>query len=115
MKIIAIPIFGTRVSSRFDCADNLLVVTSEKGKVNRVERVSFVQANPLERINMLAQLGTDVVICGGLTETCANKLSDCHIQVIPWVRGEAEEVVQQFLHGKLTNHKADKGPSQLQI
>jgi predicted Fe-Mo cluster-binding NifX family protein len=101
MKTIAIPIFGTRVSSRLDCAESVLLVTVDDSTVKKREQVRLVQTNPLEKINMLIQLGVEVVICGGITEICSNKFNDCGMQVIPWVRGEAEEVLSQFLAGKL--------------
>ncbi|MDL1876159.1 hypothetical protein FBQ85_13445 [Cytophagia bacterium CHB2] len=68
----------------------------------------MVQTNPLEKINMLMQLGVEVVICGGITEICSNKFNDSGMQVIPWVRGEAEEVLSQFLAGKLAKIFPDR-------
>jgi predicted Fe-Mo cluster-binding NifX family protein len=101
MKTIAITIFGTRVSTRLDCAESVLLVTVDDSTVKKREQVRLVQTNPLEKINMLMQLGVEVVICGGITEICFNKFNDCGMQVIPWIRGEAEEVLSQFLAGKL--------------
>jgi predicted Fe-Mo cluster-binding NifX family protein len=101
MKTIAITVFGTRVSSRLDCTEGVLLVTIADCAVEKREQVRLVQTNPLEKINTLLQLGIDVLICGGVPEIYANKLRNSGVQVIPWVRGEAEEVLSQFLAGKL--------------
>lgn len=106
MKTIAITIFGTRVSSRLDCAEGVLLVTIADGAVKKREQVRLVQANPLEKINTLLQLGIDVLICGGVPEIYANKLGDSGVQVISWVRGEAEEVLSAFLAGKLAKTRS---------
>lgn len=76
MKTIAITVFGTRVSSRLDCAESVLLVTVDNNTVKKRERVRPVQFNPLEKINMLIKLGVDAVICGGITEVCSNRFND---------------------------------------
>jgi len=101
MKTIAIPIFGSRVSSRIDCAESFLLVSVERGEIRKRETVRLVATNHLEKINMLIKLDPDVLICGGLTEVCANKLQSSHLQVLPWIHGEAEEVLSLYLEGKL--------------
>jgi len=101
MNTIAITVFGTRVSSRLDCAEGVLLVTVEDGAVKKRDQVRLVQTNPLEKINTLLLLGIDVLICGGVPELYANKLRDSGVRVISWVRGEAEEVLSQFLAGTL--------------
>jgi predicted Fe-Mo cluster-binding NifX family protein len=98
---IAIPVFGSRVSSRLDCSECVLLVTIEDGNVVRRQETRWMHVNPLEKIRLLLQEGVDVLICGGLTETCANMLHDTTIEVIPWVRGEVEQILFQFTEGTL--------------
>lgn len=98
---IAIPVFGNRVSSRLDCAESILLVSIEDGKIVRRQETQWTHVNPLAKIRMLVQEGVEVLICGGLTETCANMLHDTDIEVIPWVRGEVEQVLVQFTEGTL--------------
>jgi predicted Fe-Mo cluster-binding NifX family protein len=98
---IAIPVFGNRVSSRLDCSESILLVSIEEGKVVRREETRWTHVNPLEKVRLLIHEGVNVLICGGLTETCANMLHDTDIEVIPWVRGELEQVLVQFTEGSL--------------
>jgi predicted Fe-Mo cluster-binding NifX family protein len=101
IQTIAIPVFGNRVSSRLDCSESVLLVTIEDGSVVRRQETRWTHVIPLEKIRLLVQEGVDVLICGGLTETCANMLHDTDIEVIPWVRGEIVQILFQFTEGKL--------------
>jgi predicted Fe-Mo cluster-binding NifX family protein len=105
MQTIAVPIVGNRISNRLDCSENILLVSIEKGVIKKRETIRFVQANPTAKINMLVQLGVDVLICDGITEFYSNKLQNSPIQVIPWISGEVEEVLAQYLEGKLPKNK----------
>lgn len=99
--MIAIPVFDTRISSRLDCSENVLVVSVDQGRIEKREVIRLLSSNPLDKVNDLIQLGVDVVICGGITDICFNRLKNSHINVIPWLRGDADEILTQFLEGKL--------------
>jgi len=106
MKTIAITIFGNRISNRIDCCETVLLVSIEKGVIKKREKVHLVQTNPSMKLDMLIELGVDVLICNGITRFCSNKLSDSNIEVIPWISGEVEEVLTQYREGRLTNFEA---------
>jgi len=101
---VAIPVFGTRISSRIDCAESFLLVLLDDKTIKKRKTVHLITENYLERINMLIKLGPDVVICGGLWETCANKLKASEVHVIPWVQGEVDDVLSEYLNGDLTSN-----------
>jgi predicted Fe-Mo cluster-binding NifX family protein len=98
---LAIPVFGNRVSSRLDCSESILLVNIEDDVIIRRQETRWTSVNLLEKIRLLVQEEVAVLICGGLTETCANMLHDTGIEVIPWVRGETEEVLVRFMQGTL--------------
>lgn len=98
---IAIPVFGHRVSSRLDCSESILLVSVDDGTILRRQETRWQHLNSLERVQLLLQEGVEVLICGGLTETCARMLQDTGIEVTAWVRGEVEEVLFQYLLGTL--------------
>ena len=81
-KTLAITTFGDRVSPRLDCAESALLVTLEDGEIVGYASVRLVQTNPLQKIDLLVRLGVDVLICGGLTEACAQKLETTVIILI---------------------------------
>jgi len=98
---LAIPIFGPRVSPRFDYAPGLLLFNLEDGKVVGSEKFSFQAWDRLQRLQKLQELGVQTLICGGIDGNSAQILSDCGIRVIAWVAGEADEAMRCFLQGKL--------------
>ena len=98
---VAIPIFGPRVSPRFDCAPSLLLFSLENGRVTEYEELPLVSWDPWQRVEKLKELNIQALICGGIDGQSAQMLMNYRIQVIPWVAGEAEEALEAFLKGKL--------------
>ena len=98
---VAIPIFGPRVSPRFDCAPSLLLFTLEDGKVVGSEKFSLQAWDRLQRLQKLKDLGVQTLICGGIDGNSAQVLADNRIRVIAWVAGEADEAMRCFLEGRL--------------
>ncbi|MCK4547184.1 MAG: hypothetical protein KAW17_07060 [Candidatus Eisenbacteria sp.] len=99
--VIAIPIFGSRVSPRFDHAQELLLIKEAEGRVVESKRVIFGDSGPLERVARLAALHTNVVICGGISGFLARQLAFRGVRVYSWVTGEAEDALGCFLTGQL--------------
>lgn len=98
---LAIPLFGARVSPRFDYAPRLLLLSIEGGKVVSREEIPL---NPLvlwQRVEKIKELKVDVVICGGIDEGSKCWLIDHQIQVIPLIAGEARRALIDFLAGRL--------------
>lgn len=98
---LAIPLFGPRVSPRFDYAPRLLVLSLKEGKVVSGKEIPL---NPLEawqRVEKLKELGVEIVICGGIDEGSKCWLVDHETQVIPLVTGEVNRVIKDFLAGRL--------------
>lgn len=100
---IAIPLFGTRISPRFDCAPGLLLITTDsKGKdIIEKNEIIFINNNYIERINQLKSSGVDVVICGGISNDMLELLKGQNIKVIPWVTGESQDALSLFLQRRL--------------
>jgi len=98
---IAIPIFGPRVSPRFDCAPSFLLFTVENGEVIDHEELFINALDPWQRLERLRELNIQALICGGIDGNSERILRSHQIRVIPWVAGEVEEALESFLKGKL--------------
>lgn len=98
---IAIPMFNSRVSPRFDFASKVLVATIDGGKVVEREKYSLINLNPIRRIALLSELGIKVMICGGISSFSQRLIMGNGINVIPMVQGEVEEVLNLFINGNL--------------
>jgi predicted Fe-Mo cluster-binding NifX family protein len=99
---IAIPMFNTRVSPRFDFASKILVTTIDRGKVTDRETYSLINLNPIRRAGLLSDLGVNTILCGGISDFSQRLIAANAIEVIPMVQGEVEEVLDLFINNKLT-------------
>jgi len=98
---VAVPLFGTRVSPRFDCGAALLVAQVDDGVVASTEQVADAARNSLQRIARLRELGVDTVICGAITGFLLRHLAANGIRVFPWVFCEAGEALAALARGEL--------------
>ena len=81
---VAITLFKTRISPRFDCAPRLWLITTadESGKIIKRKEMVFQNGDHFARINQLITEGVDVVICGGISSDMLELLSRKNIKVI---------------------------------
>jgi predicted Fe-Mo cluster-binding NifX family protein len=101
MKTILVPVFNQRISSRLDCTDNFKIVKIEKNVVKDIESIQLVAKNQLEKLNLIITMKPDTVICNGLTDLYKNEFLKNKIKIIPWIHGSFEDVIQNFVKGKL--------------
>ena len=101
MKTIALSVYGNRISSRLDVAEKMMIVSADDNTVKKKQSLLLQESNPIKKINTIIELKPDVLICGGLTEICAQMLEHSNIVVISWVQGSSEEVLQAYLGGLL--------------
>ncbi|MBT8391962.1 MAG: hypothetical protein HKP17_03335, partial [Ignavibacteriaceae bacterium] len=102
MKRIALSTFNNRISSRLDSADEIQILTLKDKLVKKTETIRIIPSSPLDKIQQILELNPDVLICGGLTQLCDSKLKNSKINVIPWVKGNTEEVLKEFIEGRLS-------------
>ena len=102
MQKIAVSTFRNRISSRLDSAEEILLLTIENEQVKNRETIRMIPSSPLDKMHQIKELHPDVLICGGLTQLCNNKIKNYSITVIPWMKGYTEEVISEFLDGKLS-------------
>ena len=100
--MVGIPLFGTRVSPRFDCGAVFLVAQVENGAVMSTEQMADAEGNSLQRIARLRELGVDTVVCGAITGFLLRHLAANGIRVFPWVFCEASEALEALARGELS-------------
>jgi len=93
---VALPVWQGQVSSVFDFAHKLLVIELKNGgETDRQEIVLVEQSDP-ERAAMLKQLGVGVLICGAISRPLAEMINGSGIQVLPFVKGSAEQIINAY-------------------
>ena len=98
---VAVPLFGSRVSPRFDCAQIVLVLTVDAGDGTQRQELVASSWAPHERINRLAELGVETVICGGIDWWSAQSLQAAGITVYHSVTGEVDQALASLKRGEL--------------
>lgn len=97
----AIALFGTRISPRFDCAQDFMLITIDKQKILHKETETIADKPSLIKIKRLIDLQVKTVICGGIDLTSREYLRSHKIHVLPNVTGEAEDALCAFINGTL--------------
>ncbi len=99
---VAIPIWNDRISPVFDVAERLLVVDVENGaEISRSEAV-VAETSIAARSKKVTDLGVNVLICGAISLPLEQMLVSVGVNVIPHICGSAEDVLQAFISGQLT-------------
>jgi predicted Fe-Mo cluster-binding NifX family protein len=99
---VALPVWQGQVSSVFDFAHKLLVIELKNGgETDRQEIVLVEQSGP-ERAVTLKQLGVGVLICGAISRPLAEMINGSGIQLLPFVKGSVEQIVNAYKTGQLS-------------
>jgi len=98
---VAIPLFGSRISPRFDYCQEILIVTVEEAQIIDRKIVSVSSLTPIQRIAELCNRNVKAVICGGINGFLYNHLKNTGISVVYDVMGEADEALDRYLAGQL--------------
>jgi len=98
---VAVPLFGRWVSPRFSFASEMLIATIEKNKLVSRSKVITHHFIPSQLINQLSLLEVEVLICGGVEGFCYRQIESMGVSIISDVAGEADEVLELFIKGKL--------------
>lgn len=105
---IAVPIFGSRVSPRVDCASRILLVDVEEGAITKrwEESTESFQWRNLKL--SIKQIGVNVMLCGGIRRCDFISLTGAGITVHPGLIGNVDDVLQAFLNGKIEAGNPDE-------
>lgn len=97
---VAITVWKNRISPVFDSAQVLLVVQAQGTEIVDAV-VKEVQTTMFKRfLTLLEELNVHVLICGALCKGPASVLENQGVEVISFVTGEAEDVLECYLQGK---------------
>ena len=98
---IAVPIYGDYVSNVFDFAHKLLLVDIKNGKEANRSEIALKSQSVSQRTGQLKSLGVDVVVCGAISRELTNMVTASGIEVLPYVTGYVDNVLQAYLSGQL--------------
>lgn len=100
---VALPLFGNRVAPRCLHAESMLLASIDKGKVNSQLLHNTSGLSSSEKVELLVNLGIDVIICGAAPEDFREEAQARGIAVITNIAGEAEDILTQLVKGELVS------------
>jgi predicted Fe-Mo cluster-binding NifX family protein len=102
---IAIPVWEGKVSPVFDTASRLLILQIEdKKETSRIETY-FEESDLTRRCLRIQAMGVDILICGAISGHFYRMLVSDDMEVIPWISGTTEDVLDAYLNGSLFDSK----------
>ena len=97
MMTTAIALFGSRISPRFDCAQDFMLITSSDNTVTEQHTETIRDQMSIMKVRRLADLKVDTLICGGIDESSREYLRSYGIKIIANMKGKVNEAVSCYL------------------
>lgn len=98
---IAIPVWGGKISPVFDTASKLLMFEVHDWSETQRSEVFLHENDLTKRCYRIRSLDIDVLICGAISRPFSRMLVSSGVSVIAWISGDAKDVFEAYLDGKL--------------
>lgn len=98
---IAIPVFQTKISPRFDQAQGFVVLEMENDNIIARKTLTTQGWSVLDKMKHLVDLEVNTLICGGIDRASLQYLGFKGIKIYSWVTGEVEDAVSCFLSHRM--------------
>lgn len=97
MNTTAIALFGSRISPRFDCAQEFMVITCDEKAVTEKHIETIRDDMAIMKVRRLSALKVDTLICGGIDESSREHLNSHGIKVLANKKGEVDDTVTSYV------------------
>jgi len=117
---VAIPRSGEDVAPCVGHCARMTIYSIVGGQVTEQVDFPLRSQEPLDRVRLLRDQGVDTIICGGVQDVLEECLHGCGIEVISWVTGRVDSLLELYLRGRLVSarialarscHQAEPSPS----
>jgi len=98
---IAFAHWNNRIAPVFDTAQQICVVDAESGKIVSEAQEALLEDLPVRKTLQLVELGINALVCGAISRPMYGLIVAYGIQVVPFVAGELDDVIQAWLSGEL--------------
>jgi len=89
----------------FEHTATIAIHTLEKGAVADELDIILFSDRALDRVRLLTDQEVDTLICGGVQNRLEDMIEAAGIQVISWVSGSVNEVLERFARGRLISER----------
>jgi predicted Fe-Mo cluster-binding NifX family protein len=98
---VAIPRFGEEVAPCFEYSATIAIFTIEQSRIANQTDFVLQSQQSFDRFRLLRDQGVDTLICGGVENRFEDLIRDNGIEVISWVVGNVDELLNLFIKGRL--------------
>ncbi len=100
---MAVTVWDNRISPVADSARHLLVAQIHNQKIQGLRYDYFDQESLFYRARKLADLDIKILVCGAISYFYSTLIEGYGIRVIPFIRGEVNEVLEAYLDQSLSS------------
>lgn len=104
---VAIPRSGESVAPCFGYCATMAIFTVVEGRIDEQIDFPLQSRDPFDRVRLLRDQKVDTIICGGVQDTFEASLKANGIQVISWVSGTVDDLMELYLRGRLVEPDLD--------
>jgi predicted Fe-Mo cluster-binding NifX family protein len=102
---VALTVWEDRISPVADSARQLLVADIGDQTIRDRQLEHFDIESPFDRARKLVELQVRTFICGAISNFYANLVEGYGIRLIPFIRGEVDDVLDSYLQKSLLGQK----------
>ncbi len=102
---VALTVWNGRVSPVFDVSRKILILDVDHGAVTGTREEPLEGIDPVQKARKLLEWEVRKLICGAISRPLASLFAAYGIPTIPFIAGDAEEVIEAYLSGELPNRR----------
>lgn len=98
---LALATYENRIASLFESSDRFVIMDVASFDLEKSRSIPVGNNSPCELIKILKANNVTVLICGAISGNNHHQIEAEGIQVIAWITGDIQSVVQAYLAGNL--------------
>jgi len=102
---VALTVWNGRISPVFDVSRKILILDVAQGAVKGKREEPLEGIDPVQKARKLVEWEVRKLICGAISRPLAGLFATYGIRTIPFIAGDAEEVIEAYLARKLPNRR----------
>jgi predicted Fe-Mo cluster-binding NifX family protein len=102
---VALAVWNGRISPVFDVSRKILILDVDHGAVTGKREEPLEGTDPVQKAGKLVEWGIRKLICGAISRPLSSLFAAYGIRTVPFIAGDAEEVVEAYLAGKLPDRR----------
>ncbi len=99
---LGIPVWEDKISPVFDTSIKLLVLQIDGQKEIARTEINLEREDIMIRCQQLQELKINTLLCGAISRDLFRLLTTANIEVISWISGPLEKIINSYLNGDLS-------------